>query len=219
MSTRKNRSLVPLAIFAVAILGAVLAWLIYWPIESQRYSATQKVEHSGSIIRMVYTVTHARGPIGREQLTFSNVDGKAQVAYEGTNRLGTAIARFTQPVDGYNVATLFGETVRDGIWDLRTMPPRGDTSTTYTITVYQLTNKQSGSHAFSFTDPHYWETTGGRQYILHLDKNKPVPDLVKLQSKSMIEPRYAKLVGDFERFNAPGFRATLAAARAKLRSA
>ena len=92
-------------------------------------------------------------------------------------------------------------------------------STLYTISVYQLTNKQSGSHSFTFTDPRYWATTGGRQYTIHLDKNKPVPDLVKLESKGIAEPRYAKLVADFESFGPPGFRATLATARAKLRSA
>src|SRR5271157_1238411 len=99
MFTRKNKTLVPLVIFLVAAIGAATAWLIYWPIESQRYAATQKVEHSGSVIRMAYMVTHQRGPISREQLIFSNVDGKAQVAYEGTNRPGTAIARFTQSID------------------------------------------------------------------------------------------------------------------------
>ncbi|MGH7714385.1 MAG: hypothetical protein ACREML_00150, partial [Vulcanimicrobiaceae bacterium] len=166
-----------------------------------------------------YTVTHQRGPIAQERLTFSNVNGKAQVAYEGTNRRRTAIARFTQPINGFHVATLFGETVRDGVWDLRTMPPRGDTTTSYTIAVYQLTDNQSGGHAFTFTDPHYWATTGGRQYQLHLDKNKPVPDLLTLHSTSISEPRYGKLVHDFNAFDAPGFRATLAAARAKLRAA
>lgn len=215
----RRSSFVPLVICIVVIVGAFVGWKIFWPIESQRYGATQKVEHSASVIRMVYTVTHQHGPISREQLTFSNVNGKAQVAYEGANRPGTAIARFTQPVDGYTVATLFGETVRDGIWDLRTMPPRGDTTTTYTVTIYQLTNNQAGTHTFTFTDPHYWATTGGRQYHLHLDKTKPVPDLLTLQSTALAEPRYGKIVSDFNAFNSPGFRATLSAARAKLRAA
>jgi hypothetical protein len=215
----KRSSIVPLAILAVAVAGAVIGWKIYWPIESQRYAATRAIVQSHSSIKLVYTVTHQKGPIGREQLTFTNIDGKAKVSYEGTNRPGTAIARFSEEVDGYDVATLFGETVRDGIWDLRTMPPRGDTTTTYTIAIYQLTDNQSGSHTFSFTDPHYWATTAGRQYHIHLEKDKPVPDLVKLHSTAFAEPRYGKIVHDFLAFNPPGFRATLAAARAKLRAA
>jgi len=212
-------AIVPFGIALVAAIGALFAWRIYFPIESQRYDATKRVLQTRSEIRLVYTVTREKGPIGREQLTFRNVDGKASVAYEGTNRAGTTIARFNAPVAGFDIAALFGQVVQDGIWELESKPPRGDTTTAYAVSVYQLTDNQSGSHAFSFTDPHYWETTGGRQYILHLDKNKPVPDLVKLQSKSMVEPRYKKLVADFESFNVPGFRATLAAARAKLRSA
>ena len=215
----KRSSIIPLAIFIVAVAGAAIGWKIYWPIESQRYSATRTVEQSHSTIKLVYTVTHQKGPISREQLTFTNVDGKAKVAYEGTNRPGTAIARFSEEVDGYDIATLFGETVRDGVWELQTMPPRGDTTTTYAISVYQLTNNQSGSHSFTFTDPHYWATTAGRQYHIHLDKSKPVPDLVKLNSTALAEPRYGKLVEDFLAFNPAGFRATLAAARAKLRAA
>lgn len=210
---------VPVAIVILSIAAAAGAWIIYWPTESQRYVATRAVVRSPSIIRLVFTVKHQRGPIGQETLTFSNVDGKADVAYEGTNHAGTLVARFSEPVDGYEVANLFGEVDRDGVWELRTMPPRGDTSTSYTVTVYQSTDNQSGTHQFTFTDPHYWATTGGRQYHIHLDKNKPVPDLVKLQSTSLAEPRFGKVVKDFDDFNAPGFRATLATARAKLRAA
>ena len=211
--------IIPATIVVLTIAAAIGAWVIYWPIESQRYLATRAVVRSPSIIRLVYTVKHQRGPIGQETLTFTNVDGKAKVAYEGTNHAGTLVARFTEPVEGYEVANLFGEVDRDGIWQLPTMPPRGDTTTTYAMTVYQSTDNKDGSHQFSFTDPHYWATTGGRQYHIHLDRNKPVPDLVKLQSTSLAEPRFGKLVKDFEGFNAPGFRATLATARAKLRAA
>jgi hypothetical protein len=215
----KRSPVIPLAITVLAILSIVIGWRIYWPIESQRYAATRKVERSSSVIRMTFEMTHQLGPIAKERLTFVNVNGKAEVAYEGTNRPGTAIARFRQPVNGFSVATLFGEVVRDGVWDLTNKPPRGDTSTSYTIAVYQLTDNQSGGRTITFTDPHYWATTGGRQYQLHLEKDKPIPDLLTLHSTSISEPRYGELVHDFDAFNAPGFRATLAAARAKLRAA
>lgn len=212
-------SIIPLAIVALTIVAAIGAWWIYWPIESLRYAATRAVTKTSSQIRLVYTVAHQRGPIGREKLTFTNDNGKAEVAYEGTNHDGTLIARFSEPVDGYEVANLFGETVRDGVWELGSMPPRGDTTTTYTISVFQLTDNKSGTHTFSFTDPHYWATTAGRQYHIQLSKSKPVPDLLKLDSTSLADPRFQKVVDDFSGFNAPGFRATLAKARAKLRAA
>jgi hypothetical protein len=215
----RRSSLVPVAIFIVAGVLAVTGWIIYWPIESQRYVETQQVKKSHSVIRIVYAVSHQRGPIGSERLTFTNTDGKAQVAYEGVNRPGTAVARFTEPLDGYDVANLFGEVVRDGVWDLHSEPPRGDTSTTYTIAVYQVTDNKSGSNTFTFTDPHYWATTAGRQYRIKLDKSKPVPNLLDLDSTSLAEPRFGKLVSDFDDFGPPGFRDTLAAARKKLRAA
>ena len=214
----KRSSIIPLGIVALTIVAVIGAWWIYWPIESQRYTATRAVTKTSSMIRLVYTVSHQHGPVGREKLTFTNDDGKAQVVYEGTNHDGTLIARFTEPVDGYEVANLFGQTVSDGIWDLGSMPPRGDTGTTYTVTVYQLTDNQSGTHTFSFTDPHYWATTAGRQYHIQLSKDKPVPDVLKLDSTSLADPRFQKVVDDFSGFNAPGFRATLAKARAKLRA-
>lgn len=215
----RRSAIVPLSIFVLAVIAAIAGWRIYWPGESQRYAATQAVRKTHSELRLTYTVTHQLGPIARERMTFINRDGDARVSYEGTNRAGTTIARFTAPLDGYEVANLFGKVVEDGIWELRSQPPRGDTATTYGISVYQLSDNQHGSHSFSFTDPHYWATTGGRQYTLHLDRNKPVPDLVTLQSHSLTEPRYGKLVADFEGFGTPGFRATLTTARAKLRSA
>lgn len=215
----RRGAFVPVSIFLLVVIAAIAGWRIYWPGESQRYAATQAVRQTHSELRLSYTVTHEKGPIAREQLTFVNRDGNAKVSYEGTNRGGTTIARFTAPLDGYEVANLFGKVVQDGIWELRSQPPRGNTTTTYAVSVYQLTDNQHGSHAFSFTDPHYWATTGGRQYTLHLDRNKPVPDLVSLKSHSLTEPRYEKVVADFEGFGTPGFRATLANARAKLRSA
>jgi hypothetical protein len=215
----RRNNLVPIAIFIVAIVVAITGWMIYWPIESQRYAATQKVEKTHSVIRIVYSVSHQQGPIRRERLTFTNDDGNAKVAYEGVNRPGTAIARFTAPLDGYDVANLFGEVARDGVWDLHSEPPRGDTSTTYTISVYQLTDNKNGSNSFTFTDPRYWATRAGRQYRIKLDKNKPVPDILTLDSTSLAEPRFGKLVQDFDDFGPPGFRETLAAARKKLRAA
>ena len=214
----RRAAIVPLGIVVLTVLAAVGAWRIYWPIESQRYVRTQAVERSPSVIRIVYRVVHQRGPIGREELTFTNNNGKAQVAYEGTNQAGSLIARFAESVAGYDVANLFGEVERDGVWELTTRPPRGDTNTVYTITVYQSTDFKHGSHTFSFTDPHYWATTAGRQYHIQLSKDKPVPDLLKLDSTSLADPRFQKLVDDFAAFNPPGFRATLASARAKLRA-
>ena len=117
----------------------------------------------------------------------------------------TAPARTTREYGG-DVAYLFGQTVQDGYWDLGDQPPRGDTSTQYTISVKQLVDGQHGEHQFTFTDPQYWATTGGHQFHITLDRNKPVPDLVSMKSTVIVEPRYGKLVDDILEFGSPGFR-------------
>ena len=118
----------PLAISLLAVVAAIVGWKIFWPGESSRYTAAKKVLQTRSEIRMTFGATHERGAVASEKLTFTNIDGVGKVAYEGTNRKGTAIARFTAGVDGYEIATLFGQAVQDGIWELQSKPPRGDTS-------------------------------------------------------------------------------------------
>ena len=123
----RRSTVIPLAIFLLAVVGALAAVRIYWPSESNRYSSTKAVLHTKSEIRMTFAIVHEKGPIAREQITYTNVDGNAKAAYEGTNRTGSAIARFSATVDGYEVANLFGQAVQDGIWELQSKPPRGDT--------------------------------------------------------------------------------------------
>ncbi len=78
----------------------------------------------------------------------------------------------------------FEKLVQDGIWQLQTRPLKGKTDNVYTISVAQIAGDRSGSHKFTFTDPHYLAIAAGRQYHIHLDRNKPVPNLLTLQSTS-----------------------------------
>ncbi|MBV9647715.1 MAG: hypothetical protein JO043_09650 [Candidatus Eremiobacteraeota bacterium] len=113
---------------------------------------------------------------------------------------------------------LFGEAYQDGIWELTEAPPRGDVTVRYSIFVSQLEAGQHGEHHFSFTDPRYWATTGGQQFHIRLERNKPVPNLVQLKSTTIAEPRYQRLVNDFRNFGSAPFRAAIDAQRAKLRA-
>lgn len=202
--------------FAFAML--LLGWRIYAPIEAARYHQTQQVRTARSVIKMSYAIVRDKGPIAREEFTYVNDNGDSRVTYAGTNRAGTLVARFDSHIAGYDVTFLFDKVVADGIWELTSMPPRGDTTVHYEISIYQLANGQDGSHRFTFTDPHYWATTGGRQYKIKLSRDKPVPDLLTMKSTALAEPRYGSLINDFEAFGPPAFRSTLAKARAKLQS-
>jgi hypothetical protein len=200
----------------IAVIGM---WQLFAHTESGRYEAAHKVQQSRSEIHIGLTIVHDKGAIAQESYAIADVDGVSSVTYNVTDRAGktvhvTAPAHKTKEY-GSDVAYLFGQTVQDGIWDLTNRPPRGDTSTHYTITVQQLVDGQHGSHHFTFTDPKYWATTGGHQFHITLDRNKPVPDLVNLKSTVTVEPRYGKLVDDIENFGSPAFRSTVAAWRAK----
>ena len=205
-----------LLIVVLAIIGLIAGWRMFYSAESQRYQAVKTVRAQRSELHLVETVTHEKGPVASEEWRLDNVNGTSSAAYSAQNRAGTRVARFTEPITGYDVTFAFEKVVQDGIWELQTRPLRGNTADVYTIRVSQVAGDRSGTHKFSFADPHYLATTAGRQYEIHLDKNKPVPDLLTLKSTSTADDRYAKVVADFASFGPPRFKKTVAAAREKL---
>ncbi|HTD38789.1 MAG TPA: hypothetical protein VK669_14860 [Candidatus Limnocylindrales bacterium] len=203
-------------IVVLAIIGIVGGWRLFSGNETQRYQAVQQVRNQRSELHFGEVITHDKGPIAREEWRLDNVNGKSVASYDAENRAGTRIAKFSEPIQGYDVTFTFEKLVQDGIWELHTRPLKGNTSDVYTITVAQVAGDRSGSHKFTFADPHYLATTAGRQYQIHLDKNKPVPNLLTLKSTSNADPRYQKMVDDFAAFGPPRFKKTVAAAREKL---
>lgn len=200
----------------IALLAVVGGWKLYYHSESTRYHAVDAVRYQRSEVHISEVVTHDKGPLAREELRLENINGHSTAYYSAENRAGTRVAKFSQPIDGYDVTFAFEALVRDGVWELQTRPLRGNTADVYTVSIAQVAGDRSGSHKFTFTDPHYLATTAGRQYEIHLDKNKPVPDLVTLQSTSTADPRYQQVVDDFRSFGPPRFKKTVAAARQKL---
>jgi hypothetical protein len=204
-------------IIALAALVFVIGGLrLFWNGEHQRYRAVNRVLQQQSKVLITETITHAKGPLEREEWTLANDNGTSTASYEAVNRAGTRVARFTYPIKGYDVTFAFQKLVLDGIWEVRSRPLLGNTNDIYTVTIAQTAGDRSGSHRFVFTDPHYLATTAGRQYSIHLDPHKPVPDLLTLQSTSSADPRYQQIVDDFQSFGPPGFRTTVAAARRTL---
>jgi hypothetical protein len=168
------------------------------------------------------TVRHATGPIAEEDYQMSDIDGLSQSRYRAVGRTGLAITIDERPREtveqGPNVAYFFQQAVQDGVWDLTNEPPRGDRSTSYTVDVYQLLGNQHGSRSFTFTDPHYWATTGGHQFHIVLRKGQPLPNLLNMTSTTLVEPRYQKIVDDFRAFGPQSFRDKIVAVQARLKS-
>lgn len=205
-----------LVVIVLALVGIVVGWKLFYPVESQRIAAVDRVRNQRSELHFSEIVTHDKGPVAREELRLDNVDGKSQASYSAQNRAGSRVAKFTEPIEGYDVTFAFEKLVQDGVWELHTRPLNGKSDDVYTVSVAQVAGDRSGKHRFTFTDPHYLATTAGREYEIHLDKNKPVPDIVTLKSTSTADARYQKVVDDFAGFGPPRFKKTVAAAREKL---
>jgi hypothetical protein len=206
---------VTLLILVVVVVAIVGGWMLFAKSEHDRFVAVQRIADQRSEIRMWYTVVHTSGPLAREVWFMQNLNGHSVATYTAVDRRGNK-ATFDEQIVGYEVTFLFDRVVADGIWDLETRPFRGSSQTLHVVEIAQVADKSSGSHRFQFSDAHYIATEAGRQYEIHLDPHKPVPNLVDLQSTSTADPRYEKIVADFEQFGSPRFKATIAQARAKL---
>lgn len=206
-------------ILVVAVAGLIAGWFIFFPVEKARYQQVSAVRRQRSEIHLIRRIRYGTGNLAQETLQLDNVDGVSTASYAVQDRRGY-VARFTEPLTGYDVTFAFDLLVRDGIWELQTQCPKGaDATTVYDVRIAQIAGNRSGAHRFSFCDPKYLASKAGRTYEIHLDKNKPVPNLLTLQSKTNADARYEKIVVDFSGFGTPRFRATVATARAKVREA
>ena len=88
----------------------------------------------------------------------------------------------------------------------------------YTLHIHQVADREQGSRTITFTDPHYWALEAGRQYHIQLRQNSPTPDLTKLQSTSLADPRYEKIVNAFRAFGPSSFRDKVRQAQALVRA-
>ncbi|GAC1402402.1 MAG: hypothetical protein NVSMB64_02180 [Candidatus Velthaea sp.] len=205
-------------IVILALVGIVGAWQLFAQTERARYLSVNAVKTSRSYIKLTMDVTYPAGRIATERYILIDDDGKSKATYVVSDRKGT-IATFHETIRGYDVAFAFDKVVQDGIWEINSKHQRTLEDVKYTVSIDQTAQAQSGSRKISFTDPHYWATAAGRQYRIHLDPKKPTPtaaDLLRLDSTSTADPRYEKIVSDFQTFGSPTFKRTVASARSKL---
>ncbi len=216
------RNPVPVLVFIACLIAAFGAYAIFQTSVSPRLSGAHQVLEARSVLELSMVVKHTHGPIAEEEYAMSDTDGLSKSSYRAVSRGGLQITIDERPrvtiEDGPNVAFFFQQAVLDGVWQLTNRPPRGDTSTAYTVRVYQLDGTQHGSREFTFTDPHYWATTGGHQFHITLHKNEPIPNLLTMTSTTLVEPRYEKIVQDFRSFGPASFREKVAAAQTRLRA-
>lgn len=212
----RPRNFVPLFVTLAAFAAVGFGWLLFAKTEAGRYDAARRVAASFSDIRLGMVVNYDSGPVLRESYRMEDRNGISTSEYHIAGRNGLNVDVKSAPRETYDVSFFFEKAVSDGIWELRNRPPRGTSGVHYTIDVYQLNDGKHGSHAFTFNDPHYWATTGGHQFVIHLDRNKPVPDLLRMSSTTVVEPRYGLLIDDFTSYGSPAFRNDVAAAKLRV---
>lgn len=200
------------AIFVFAVLFIIAGLFLKWP----DFAHKQQVEgvlHQQSVLDLSMTMKYAKPPLYLEQYTFHNDNGVSTAQYRVQSFAGKVITITLPPEKTYEVTFLFQQVVLDGIWDLVNKPAAGDTSIVYTLHIHQISGDKQGSRTILFTDPHYWAVTAGRQYEIQMNPHSPTPDLTKLKSTSLADPRYLKIVNDIRDFGPPAFQAKVQQAR------
>src|SRR5579883_2777836 len=200
------------AVFVFAVLFIIGGLFLKWP----DFAHKQQVEgvlHQRSVLDVSLLMKYAKPPIYTESYQMHNDNGISTAQYRIQGYSGKVVTITLPPTKTYDVSFFFQQVVLEGIWDLVNKPPAGNTDAAYTLHIHQVSGNKQGSRTVTFTDPHYWAVTAGRQYHIVLNTRSPVPDLTKLQSTSLADPRYEKIVQEFRNFGTPAFRARVAQAR------
>lgn len=206
------------AIFIFSVVFIVLGTIfIPWP-DFQHKKEVTRIRQSASVLDVGLTIKYEKPPIYLEQYTMHNDNGVSNVQYKIQGYSGKVVTITLPPDKTYAVTFFFEEVVQDGIWQLVNKPDAGNTNVRYTLHIHQVADREQGSRTITFTDPHYWALEAGRQYHIQLSQNSPTPDLTKLESTSLADPRYEKIVDAFRTFGPPSFRDKVREAQALVRA-
>jgi hypothetical protein len=210
----RRTTVVPWAIFIFVLVMVVIGIRLYasHP-EFSSLGTVEKIKNQPSAIYASLLIHYEKPPIYEEAYTTQDIDGVTTFQYRIRSYAGNQVTVTAPPHSTTDVSYFFGKLVQDGVWDLMDKPAAGDTNAHYTVYVKQTADFKTGDRTVTFTDPHYWATTAGRQYTIDLRKTNP-NDLLKLQGTQLADPRYQQIVDDFRAFGPPAFRDRIAALRA-----
>ncbi len=211
----RRTTIVPWAIFIFIVVMTIVGLRIYasHP-EFTEFGGVDKVRAQPSALYARLLIHYDKPPIYEEEYDMQDVEGESTFSYRIRSYAGKEVTiQLPRAAPMTDVSFFFGKLVQDGVWDLMDKPPRGNTDAHYTVYVKQLADFKQGDRTITFTDPHYWATTAGRQYTIDLRKTNP-NDLLKLSSTQLADPHYQEIVNDFRAFGPPAFRAKVAQVRA-----
>ena len=213
------RRLPPMEITILVILAValVVGWRIYGTGEMGRFGPVVKAQKAPSELYARMTIRYDHPPIYEEEYRMQDVEGVSTFSYRVRSYNCKQITVNAPARRVYDVSFFFGALDMDGVWQLVNRPPRPDADAFYTVYVKQLADFKQGERTVTFTDPKYWATTAGRQYSIDLSKQSP-NDLLHMQSTSLADPHYQKIVDDFRTFGPPEFRKNVETAQARARA-
>lgn len=208
-------------VFAVVFIISGLVF-IKWP-DFQHKQDVAKVLNQHSLGEATLTINYDQPPIYLEQYTLRDDNGVSSAQYKIQGYSGKVVTITMPPEKTFspnrNVGYFFEDiTQNDQAWQLMNKPPVGNTDEQYTLHIHQIADNRQGTRTVTFTDPHYWAITAGRQYHIQLSAHSPTPDLTKLESTTIADPRYEKIVQAFRNFGPPSFRQKIEQAQAMVRS-
>lgn len=214
-----NRFPIGLVITVFLVVAIAVSLRFAPPINWKNFTSAERVRTAPTDSYASLEIAYDNPPIFDERYQMEDRNGVSTFSYTVVKATGSrtreSVTIKAPPEATYDVSFFFGQLVTDGVWGVPTRPPRGDTSAHYTLSVRQTEDFQTNSHSFTFTDPHYWATTAGHEYHIHLSPHGPLPNLLQLQGTGFQDPRYQQLVNDFRTFGSPQFRAAIVRARGK----
>jgi hypothetical protein len=203
-----------LVILLFSAFMAYTGYRIYWHEETSRIDAVAKVRDQRSEIYAHLLIRYENPPVYEEEYKMQDVEGVSTFQYRIRTYSGTQVTVKAPPAAVHDVSYFYGKLDQDGVWQIVNQPDRGDTNTRYEVYVKQLADFKQGDRTVTFTDPHYWATTAGRQFNINLSKTNP-NDVLKMKSTVLADNRYQTVVNDFRAFGPDSFRAKIAALRKK----
>jgi hypothetical protein len=208
----------PLVEILVVIFAIVLG-IVGWQVDSYRYHLQPgiKAKTAPSALYARMSIRYANPPIYEETYDMQDVEGISKFEYRVRSYDCREITVRAPAAKVTDVSFFFGKLDQDGIWQMVNRAPLKNATAFYTVYVKQLADYKEGDRTVTFTDPHYWAVTAGRQYSIDLSKENP-KDLLTMQSTQLADPRYEQIVKDFREFGPDEFRANVATAQARAKA-
>jgi hypothetical protein len=204
------------AIFVFTIAVGIWAHFFYTAGELRRMHDVSHVAKAPSELYARLLIQYDKPPIYEEEYRMQDVEGVSSFTYRVRGYTGKQVTVTAPPAAVYDVSFFFQRLDQIGVWQIVNKPPRPDADAHYTIYVKQLADYKQGERTVTFTNPQYWATTAGRQYQIDLSKQNP-NDLLKMQSKTLADPRYEQIVQGFRSFGPDVFRNNVARAQAQVK--